>query len=57
MEGNHYREPDGFAKESKHSHSPSNKKISTKPILYFFIEQISYQIDKKPSKTKRKEFD
>ena len=57
MEGNHYRGPDGFAKESNKTFLQVIKKISTKPILYFFIEQISYQIDKKPSKTKRKEFD
>ena len=57
MEGNHYRGLDGFAKESNTTFLQVIKKISTKPILYFFIEQISYQIDKKPSKTKRKEFD
>ena len=36
MEGNHHRGLHGFAKESKHSHSPSNKKISTKPIPFFY---------------------
>ena len=40
MEGNHHSGPDGFAKEIKHNHSLSNKKISTKPILFFFIEKI-----------------
>ena len=40
MEGNHHSGPDGFAKEIKHNHSLSNKKISTKPILFFFLLKI-----------------
>ena len=39
MEGNHHRGLESFAKKkkkSKHSHSPSNKIISTKPILFFY---------------------
>ena len=36
MEGNHYYGPDGFAKESKHSHSPSNKKKIQLNPYYFF---------------------
>ena len=43
MEGNHYRGPDGFAKESNTTFFQVIKKISTKLILFFFIiEQISY---------------
>ena len=33
------------------------KKFQPNPYYIFFIEQISYQINKKASKTKRKEFD
>ena len=52
MEGNHYREPDGFAKERKHSHSPSNKKISTKPILFFSLNKFHIKSIRKQAKPK-----
>ena len=54
MEGNHYCGPNGFAKESKHSHSPNYKKNSTKPILFFSLNKFHIKSIRKQAKPKEK---